>query len=228
MLPAWPWWPAVEATATMLPRRCCATISSAACLVQRNVPVRLTAIWRLQHSTGISSTPRPPRIPELFTRTSTPPYVWRTRAIIASTWPSSVTSHVMPRAWPPLRRIASAHWPALSAATSTHTTVAPSSARPSAMPPPMLGLVPVTIAIFWARRTGTPSTESAAAQPDQPREQGPGQRDQHDDARHDHRLLELALGHVVELEDRQRPVGAGAEPAAVAQFAACSHEREPS
>ena len=50
---------------------------------------------------------------------------------------------------PRARLIASAHWRALSGATSTHTTVAPSSARPSAMPPPMLGLVPVTIAIFF-------------------------------------------------------------------------------
>src|SRR5687768_14677242 len=33
---------------------------------------------------------------------------------------------------------------------STHTTFAPSSASPSAIPPPMLGLVPVTIATFPA------------------------------------------------------------------------------
>ena len=73
MLPAWPWWPAVETTTTMLPRRRCSTMSRATCLVQRNVPVRLTAIWRFQRSTGISSTLRPPRMPALLTRMSTPP-----------------------------------------------------------------------------------------------------------------------------------------------------------
>src|SRR5437867_11295 len=58
--------------------------------------------------------------------------------------------------------MASAHWRALSATTSTHTTGAPSAARPSAMPAPMLGLVPVTIATLSAsftQRTIIPGTE---------------------------------------------------------------------
>src|SRR5262249_6566870 len=70
----------------------------------------------------------------------------RTRATIAWTWASSVVSATMPSASPPRVRIHSAHCCALSSTTSTHATRAPSSARPCAMPPPMLGLVPVTIA----------------------------------------------------------------------------------
>src|SRR2546425_5778478 len=58
----------------------------------------------------------------------------------------------MPSAAPPRLAIQSAHCRALSSATSTHTTRAPSSASPWAMPPPMLGLVPVTIATLLARR----------------------------------------------------------------------------
>ena len=49
--------------------------------------------------------------------------------------------------------IQSAHCRALSATRSTHATRAPSSASPWAMPPPMFGLVPVTIAIFPASFT---------------------------------------------------------------------------
>src|SRR5437870_5370565 len=59
----------------------------------------------------------------------------------------------MPSALPPRRRIHPAHCSAFSGTTSTQTTVAPSPARPCAIPPPMFGLVPVTIAIFPASFT---------------------------------------------------------------------------
>src|SRR5262245_1324489 len=57
----------------------------------------------------------------------------------------------MPSDRPPRRRMASAHCSAFSGARSTQATMAPSSASPSAMPPPMLGLVPVTTATLPAR-----------------------------------------------------------------------------
>ena len=57
----------------MLPPRFWSTIARATCLVQRNVPVRFTAICRFQRSSGMSTTLSPPRIPALLTRTSTPP-----------------------------------------------------------------------------------------------------------------------------------------------------------
>jgi hypothetical protein len=44
MFPAWPWCPAVDTITMMLPRRLSSTIRRATCLVQRNVPVRLTVI----------------------------------------------------------------------------------------------------------------------------------------------------------------------------------------
>src|SRR5206468_12290281 len=71
---------------------------------------------------------------------------------MASTCGSSVTSQGMPSALPPRRSIHAAHCRALASSMSTQTTTAPASARPSAIPPPMLGLVPVTIAILPARR----------------------------------------------------------------------------
>src|SRR5262250_56679 len=148
MFPACPWCPAVEMITMMLPRRPSATMLRATCLVQRKVPVRFTATWRLQRSSGISSTLVPPRMPALLTRMSTPPKFARTRATVASTCASSVTSQARPRARPPRLTIHSAHWRALSSATSTQATAAPSSARPWAMPPPMLGLlevVPLTL-----------------------------------------------------------------------------------
>ena len=57
-------------------------------------------------------------------------------------------SQTTPSASPPRFVIQPAHCCAFSATTSTHTTLAPSSASPPAMPPPMLGLVPVTIATW--------------------------------------------------------------------------------
>src|SRR5262245_11939515 len=132
----------------------------------------------------------------------------------------------MPSASPPRRLIQSAHWVALSATTSTQTTLAPSSARPPAMPPPMLGLVPVTTATLPASFT-LPSAcgplSHAAAQSEKPRHQGAGQRDEHDDACHHHRLLELALGDQIELEDRERAVLAGGEQSDVADVARGAH-----
>ena len=56
--------------------------------------------------------------------------VSRTRATIAWTCASSVTSHTRPSASPPRRLIHAAHCWALSATTSTHATRAPSSASP--------------------------------------------------------------------------------------------------
>src|SRR6266513_2262345 len=50
MLPAWPWCPAVDTITMMLPRVLRSTISRATCLVQRKVPVRLTASWRCQRA----------------------------------------------------------------------------------------------------------------------------------------------------------------------------------
>ena len=81
--------------------------------------------------------------------TSTPPYASRARATIVWTWVSSVVSHTTPSASAPRLRSQSAHCMALSDDTSTQTTFAPSSASPSAMPPPMFGLVPVTIATLF-------------------------------------------------------------------------------
>src|SRR5262245_44777332 len=150
MLPAWPWCPAVDTITMMLPRVPRSTIRRATCLVHRNVPVRFTASWRCQRSSGMSSTLWPPRMPALLTSTSAVPQASRTRATMASTCRSSVTSHVRPSACPTRAVMAAAHCCALSASTSTHTTRAPSAASPSAMPPPMLGLVPVTIATFPA------------------------------------------------------------------------------
>src|SRR5882672_1502253 len=102
----------------------------------------------------MSSTLRPPRIPALLTRMSTPRKVSRTRATIAATCVSSVRSQVRPSASPPRLLIQSAHWCAFSGTTSTHATAAPSSASPCAMPPPMLGLVPVTMATLPASFIG--------------------------------------------------------------------------
>src|SRR5918996_2707523 len=153
MLPACPWCPAVETITTMLPRVPRSTMRRATCLVQRKVPVRFTASCWFQRSSGISSTLRPPRRPALLTRTSTAPQLSRTRPTMASTCGSSVTSQLRPSASPPRRVIHSAHCRALSATTSTQTTRAPSSASPWAMPPPMFGLVPVTIATFPASLT---------------------------------------------------------------------------
>src|SRR5437764_1494336 len=48
MLPAWPWWPAVETITMMLPSVPRSTITRATCLVHRKVPVRLTASWRFR------------------------------------------------------------------------------------------------------------------------------------------------------------------------------------
>src|SRR5262249_36887723 len=110
---------------------------------------------------------------------------------------------------------------ALSGTTSTQTTTAPSSANPPAMPPPMFGLVPVTIAIFPANRAiasprsraesigagpvkvsrATRPSSDVSAEPERSGQQRAGQRDAHDDARDDHRLLELPLRDVVELQD---------------------------
>src|SRR5436309_2216463 len=73
---------------------------------------------------------------------------------MAATCVSSVTSQVMPSASPPRPLIQSAHWSAFSGTRSTHATAAPSSASPCAMPPPMLGLVPVTIATLPASFIG--------------------------------------------------------------------------
>src|SRR2546427_11810922 len=56
----------------------------------------------------------------------------------------------MPSASPPRLLIQAAHSCAFSGTRSTQTTVAPSSASPWAMPAPMLGLVPVTMATFPA------------------------------------------------------------------------------
>ena len=66
----------------------------------------------------------------------------------ASTWSSSVTSQATPIASCPSATIASAHFPAYSSRTSTQTRLAPSRASSSAMPPMMLGLVPVTSAVL--------------------------------------------------------------------------------
>src|SRR5262245_47918349 len=66
--------------------------------------------------------------------------------------------------------------------------------------------------------------ETAAAQPEQSGQQGAGQRDKHDDAGDHHGLLELALGHVVELQDRERTVGAGGQQREVADVARCPDE----
>src|SRR5258705_7177528 len=112
---------------------------------------------------------------------------------MASTWASSVTSQVRPRASPPRPVIHAAHSRALSALTSTQTTFAPSSASPPAMPAPILGLVPVTIAILPWSFTRDSSADIAAHAQDIG-DQRAGQRDQHDDAGDDHRLLELLLG----------------------------------
>src|SRR5713101_6355146 len=72
----------------------------------------------------------------------------------------------MPSASPPRRLIQSAHWLALSAITSTQTTLAPSSASPPAMPPPMFGLVPVTIATLPSSFTRYPLLRTAQNGPD--------------------------------------------------------------
>ena len=95
----------------------------------------------------------------------------------------------------------------------------------SAMPPPMLGLVPVTIATFPVSFTMRSFSRRCCAAREAG-EQGAGERDEHDDAGHHHRVLELALGDVVELQDRERPVGAGGEQRDVADVAGGAHERD--
>src|SRR5215471_6970702 len=226
----------------MLPRRPSATMLRATCLVQRKVPVRFTATWRLQRSSGISSTLVSPRMPALLTRMSTPPKFARTRATVASTCASSVTSQARPRARPPRLTIHSAHWRALSSATSTQATAAPSSARPWAMPPPMLGLVPVTMATLPASRlirVGPPPRRGAqslviarplgevAAEVDQAHVQGPqllGALEVEPLALEDHEVLLLVGGD----DDARLAVGVVPEglPSRVEGMARSFHEGE--
>src|SRR5215472_10233427 len=130
----------------ILPPRPCSIISLATCLVKRNAPPRMTASCFCHSSNGISSTPLRLKNAALFTSTSTPPKASLAFATAALTCDSSVTSQVQASARPPLPVIACAQSRAFSVRESTQTSAAPSAASPSAIPPPIFGLVPVTIA----------------------------------------------------------------------------------
>src|SRR6516225_6145382 len=130
----------------ILPPRPCSIISLATCLVKRNAPPRMTASCFCHSSNGISSTPLRLKNAALFTSTSTPPKASLAFATAALTCDSSVTSQVQASDRPPLPVIACAQSRAFSPRESTQTSAAPSAANPSAMPPPIFGLVPVTIA----------------------------------------------------------------------------------
>src|SRR5215472_13283494 len=130
----------------ILPPRPCSIISLATCLVKRNAPPRMTASCFFHSSNDISSTPLRLKNAALFTSTSIPPKASLALATAALTCDSSVTSQVHASERPPLPEIACAQSRAFSPRESTQTSAAPSAANPSAIPPPMFGLVPVTIA----------------------------------------------------------------------------------
>src|SRR5262252_1663583 len=135
----------------MLPLRLWSIINWATCLVKRKAPVRMTAVCRVHSASGMSSTPFWLKMTAPLTRMSRPPNVSRACITAGCTWASSVTSHTIPSASPPRCLMYSAHRWAFSGWISTQTTLAPASAMPTAMPPQILGLVPVMRAIFlWS------------------------------------------------------------------------------
>src|ERR1700722_16882507 len=152
MLPGSPWCPAVEMMLRMRPSTPCSIIDRATYFVSRNAPVRITSVCLRHSASDMSSMPFLLKKAALLTRMSIFPNAARAASTVRLTWSSSQTSHVSPSALPPAASIARAQSAAFSGRESMAIIVAPSLAKPSAIPPPIFGLDPVTSATLPLRR----------------------------------------------------------------------------
>ena len=124
-------------------------------------PLTLTAMMRSQSSSVVSSIPLRIKIPALFTRISSLPYVRTTVSTAARQSASLVTLRCTYIASPPAARIsASTLWPS-SSKTSPKTTVAPSRQNSLASVSPWPLAPPLISATFPSSLPMGPSSQKA-------------------------------------------------------------------